>query len=133
MDERQARIAVLVGGVMVAGGAFLPWASLGLLSVTGLQGQDGIFAVLIGIAIAAIAAASFTVGPSRTQRILILLLSLAGLGLYALELNQVNSLGTGDFKPQIGSGIILGGIGGLVGILFSNGMGARKPPEPPSG
>jgi hypothetical protein len=129
MKARDARIGVIVGGVLVAIAAGLPWATLGIISASGLQG-DGVIAILIGVAIVAIVLASFSEGPSSFQRSLIVLLSFAGLGLYVLEYLNVERLVTssrgGIFAPGIGGGILVGGAGGLIATVFSFSIGGKQ-------
>ena len=91
--------------------------------MTGIQG-DGVFAILIGVAIVAIMAAAYVEGPSGAQRTLILGLGILGLVLYVFEAVNLSKLEL----AQIGSGLILGAAGGLAVVLFSGSIGKRISP-----
>jgi hypothetical protein len=135
MSERAARLGVIVGGILVAVAAFMPWASVGAFGVTGLQG-DGVFAVVIGAILAVLGAAILNAGPSAAERIGILVLSAAAFGLYAFEwYNLSQRLEPGSIITlSVGTGIYVGALGGLWSLLVSNAIGkkAEPPASPPT-
>jgi hypothetical protein len=122
----------MVGGAMVAVGAFLPWVTLGLLSIDGMRG-DGIFALLLGIGIVVPIAGTYSNGPSRSLRWFVLLLGALSAALYVWKLSDISALG-GDsvVNVQPGTGLFVGGLGGLIVVLFSAGLAEKVTPKPPA-
>jgi hypothetical protein len=132
MSERAARLGVIVGGILVAAAAFMPWASVGAFGITGLQG-DGAFAVIIGAVLAVLGAAILNAGPSAAERFGILVLSAAAFGLYALEWHNVSEAQSAGsiISMSVGTGIYVGALGGLWSLLVSNAIGKRAEPPTP--
>jgi hypothetical protein len=114
MTPQQARALTVVGGVLVAVGAVLPWATvLGFVSVSGLSG-DGLLALGLGTLIAVMAFL-------RTAPVLLSLAALAAVGLYAFELAQVTQfLETREVTlAAVGGGLWVGMLGAVLAFVAS--------------
>ena len=135
MTEREARSAVAVGGILVGFGAFLPWAFIEMVEISGLDAGVGIVAIPIGAAIVGLAALGFHDGPTGLQRLLILGLGVAALVLYGWGLQNVDEIGANGLfiHPDPGTGIWVGGIGAVIAIVFSRRMGKRPKRSATSG
>lgn len=128
-----AAVGLGLGGLLVAGGSFLPWITVsGLLSVSrnGLDGGgDGLITLGLGIALALVAVASFSgTGLPLWSRALGFL---GGLGALAVAIydgvdvaRAAAGISTGLASGSVGAGIFVVGAGGGLAILvalFANG------------
>ena len=129
--------AVVVGGLLVAIGSFLPWYGInaGLLgSVTrnGIDGGgDGVITLLVGIGLTLIGASAFVMKGTTAHRALTIVLGVIGLGMTAFDFvnvqNWMNDL-TDLLRPNasVGFGLIVVGVG--AGIAFLAGWRLRGSP-----
>lgn len=143
MTNRQPAILTMVGGILVAAGSLLPWATVssgfGSISLNGIEG-DGKFTLAVGAALTLVGYLRFVGGGSKA--LLTLLLSIAALGLglieYANASKVLDAAGSEFARTSIGIGlylILLGGAVALFGAL-RRGRDAAKPapaevPPPP--
>lgn len=118
--EWNAASALVVGGAVGAFiGAFLPWATVGALSVAGTDG-DGVLTLILGIAAGALGVSGIRKGKKG-----LLIGSLVCAALIAIiagiDIADINSLADGPFgltaKP--GGGIILTLVAGIAGAVGS--------------
>ncbi|WP_220187757.1 hypothetical protein, partial [Pseudonocardia pini] len=119
----------IVGGGLVAVGVLLPWANVaGALTVTGLDGGDGVIALGAGGALLLAAALRLQSRAGAVLRILVGLAGLAAVGVAALDLTSLGRLG-GDVAAlvQLGPGLPLLAAGGVVGLLSAFLRGRTRP------
>ena len=140
MTNRQPAILTMVGGILVAAGSLLPWATVssgfGSISLNGIEG-DGKFTLAVGAALTLVGYLRFVGGGSKA--LLTLLLSIAALGLglieYANASKVLDAAGSEFARTSIGIGlylILLGGAVALFGAL-RRGRDAAKPAPPAGG
>lgn len=106
-------LLVLGGAALIVVGSFLPWASAGGMSFSGIDGGDGWITLVLGLALGATALI-----PAAKNGMLIV----AGiaLALVVYELIDIMGAGGGAIEVSIGIGIwimLVGGIAGLVGAI----------------
>lgn len=102
---------VIVCGAVIALGAFLPWASVGVFSVNGLSG-DGIFAIGIGGAMVVAGVAGYGGSNPATYGVQI-------LGGLALALAVYEAVSRPGFNPTGATGlIVIGAAGGIAAAVF---------------
>jgi hypothetical protein len=115
----------LIGSLMLAIGPFLPWATIGFLSASGLQktGNEAMVLTVLGIIGVVVAVTSLI-----TKRILLslvpLLLGLAGFG---LSLYYYLVLRADLFAASLGAGIYVCLIGGV--LVFVSAILSRLRPR----
>ena len=115
----------VVGGAMMAIGAFLPWATastgFGSLSVSGMEG-DGIFLLVTGgIAVAAALMSAYSTGPWWA---VVAVVSVIGAVTCFIDLQNVH--GAFDYRNvvvQVGVGLWVCLAGSVVGLLGSLAIG----------
>jgi hypothetical protein len=105
----------ILGGLILIGGLFLPWATLGMLSVSGFNkiGTDAMFLLCLGFLglCSSISEKSWVMGITTAISILILGGSYASL---QENLSNVNLFG---ISAQIGSGFYISCIGIILLII----------------
>lgn len=143
MNHKTAAIVALVGGLVVAVGSFLPWATvtsgLGSLSVAGTSG-DGIITIVIGGLIALLALLSLDRTPRPIVTLAIALLGVGAAILGGWEVMNLNAkfadVATKLIVPSIGYGLFLVIGGGIAAAIGGGSMAQRgqpaAPPEPPA-
>ena len=118
-------VALGLGGLMIAGGSFLPWltiTSIGSVSRSGFDGgSDGFLSLGLGTVLVLIALANLNAtGIDLWSRVLSLLAGIGGLILFAAEgadiAKQINavsgvfttgSIGAGLYVVAVGSGAVI--------------------------
>ena len=124
-------IALGVGGVLIAVGSFLPWATVTTfisLSFSGMDG-DGKFTLGIGIILGLVALASLNA--ERIRGVAGLLGFLGGLAAVAVAIVDGSSVaqysGASEYAlVSVGAGIYAVGVGGAVAMLAAL-LGVRRP------
>jgi hypothetical protein len=128
-DLNLAAAAVAVGGLMVAAGAFLPWATVVGLSVSGIEGSDGWIVLAIGGLLTLIGLGSVRGAGSATAAGAGVLVGLVAAGIGIWKYSSVKDIGGDDVLAsvlvQVGAGIYLIIVGGLIGALASLGVRRR--------
>ncbi len=107
---------MVLGAVLVIVGSVMPWVRLGPISVSGLEGDGRITAVL-GLLILILALASRT-SPSRLPRVLVMVGALFSVAIAAVDNTRLRE---GLPENLIGAGIgtvFFGGILALIGGLL---------------
>lgn len=125
--SRGGQITAIVGGVLLAVGVFLPWASLGMLSANGIDKTDSEALVLVGFGlIGALSALAALTEQGRVASIVPALMGVIGGGLtafyYIALAEHLDGLQGNAFAPQIGYGIYVCFIGAL--LLLVGGVAA---------
>jgi hypothetical protein len=113
--------AVVVCGAGIALGAFLPWVSLGVFSISGIAG-DGIFAIGIGAAMIVAGVAGFSSSGWRAG-LPVALLGVLAVGLAVFEWRNVSAMTT--VLP--GTGLLVIGLAGAIAALV---LSVNTPPKP---
>ena len=116
MDKKQAAGLIILGGAGLAIGSFLPWAEIFGITVSGMDGGDGWFTLIAGIALVVVGYLAFSGGKALP----------AWLGWAALVigagvaiLNYFDISGTGGVSVGIGMWAMLAGsVLALVGLLL---------------
>lgn len=116
MDPRTARIVTLVAGLVVAASAFLPWATAGLIGVTGTQRADGVIAIGLGLGIAVLVAVTWERGPSQGLRWTMGGLGALAIGLFGLVWWTVEN----RTDAGVGTGVYLGLGAAFVAVVASS-------------
>lgn len=97
---------VVAGGILMALGSFLPWATAGIFSVAGTSG-DGVITLIVGVLVAII-------GFAKRQGAIpgLLVIGGGGLGLFIVY----NIFGNLD-ADAVGTGLLVTGLGSLVAAI----------------
>lgn len=125
--SRGGQVTALIGGILLAVGVFLPWATMGMLSANGLDktGSEALALVGLGV-IGALSAAAALTERGRAASLGPALVGLLGAGLsayyYALLHEQLDGLADNRFTPSIGFGIYVCILGSL--LLLIGGLAA---------
>lgn len=109
---------IIGGGILVALGAVLPWASVGDLSVNGLDFDDGPIVLVLGIAIIGLAVAHML----TRQMWAFVLVILASLGALVTSIIDITDIDGSVPGVSVGIGLWLALAGSLVaggGIVWS--------------
>lgn len=119
--DRPVGPAIIIGasGAAMILGSFMPWATVGFISVSGIDG-DGVFTAFFGIGIIA-AAIGWGLTVRKSAPLTSLVLSVLGIWVAA---NVFNNLDT----DTIGTGLLMVLAAGLVGAVMS--IGALLRPKP---
>jgi hypothetical protein len=124
-----AALGVAIGGLMVAAGAFLPWATVFGISVSGMDGSDGWIALAIGGLLALIGFANLRTDATGGARLVGLLAGLAAAGLGIWKYSSVRDIGVDNELAgalvQVGTGVYLMIAGGALGVLAALGLRQR--------
>ena len=138
--ERQQMWPV-IGGALMALGAFLPWVQQGLFSLAGTSG-DGIFTLVGGVIVVGLA---LTKRSGRVPGVIILLAG--GVGVLVVWTVFGNLVVPGSIEsflnegPQAGTGLYVAGLGSAIAALSGIDVMRAKPtakqaipsaPSPPS-
>lgn len=109
----RARIVGLAGAVAAAIGSFLPWATVGPITVNGTDGDGTITLVIAAIA----AVFAFRLPNGRGSRILPLIggLLIAAIGIW--DTVDISSQSDEFFKTSIGIGIVITTLGGIALVV----------------
>ena len=149
MDERSRRAALiaLIGGALVAIGAFLPWAKVtspfDSATKNGIEGDGAITLVVAILVLIACGAALAKVMPARAVRWASITAISGGAIALAIALidgldirSQTGSIGTTLIEATVGIGVYLTGIGGLAavagGVMLLSATSATKTAPAPS-
>jgi hypothetical protein len=122
MDRKQTAWALIIGGALgVAGGLFLPWATLGALEISGAEG-DGMIAAIAGAL--GITAGLLTLNSKGgiAPRVLGILATVGVLGVGVLDYPDIADAAGQSPLTQVGTGmyaVLLGGGILLVGTIFT--------------
>ena len=114
--KNQNAVVMMGGGAALAIGSFLTWASLGPISVSGMDGGDGWFTLIGGVVIAGYGYMAYQ-GKSALPKWLAWAGLVVGLGVAVLNLFDIL-----DSPLDIGIGMYLmlaGGVAAIVGLLRS--------------
>lgn len=103
----RSRPWLLAGGALLVVGSFLPWAQAGIFSFAGTRG-DGAITLVLGIIVGILG----FVTPTKLGAVAAIVLSALGLLIVS---NVVNNFL--DTPENIGAGIFVAGLGGLVGVM----------------
>lgn len=110
------RWSMIVAGILMAVGSFLPWVSAGLLSLAGIEG-DGVFTLIAGVIVAVIGIAN---RPKRVRAWVVVVASSFG-GWIVIQVGSnfdLQSAGSGSLlEPAIGTGLFVSGLGALIGAI----------------
>jgi hypothetical protein len=115
-DRMRNTHAVIIGGaaLLTFVGSFLPWASLGIFSVSGTDG-DGI--LTLGTSV--VAAIGILVGfVNQRRRVGAVVALIANVGAFAVGVNMISNFAEDDFVGM-GSGVVLVVLASLVGGIAS--------------
>ena len=117
-----ASIATIGGAAAVILGAFLPWAKVGGLSVSGTEG-DGVLTLILGVAAGLMGGFGILRGRSGLL-VGSMIAALLALAIGGYDASNINSVADGPFglKVTVGMGLyltILGGIAGIVGPILA--------------
>jgi hypothetical protein len=122
-DLNLAAATVAVGGLMIAAGAFLPWATVVGLSVSGTEGSDGWIVLALGAVLSFIGLRNLRSAGSATATAAGVLVGLVAAGVGIWKYASVKDIGGGDVLAsalvQVGAGVYLIIVGGLIGALAS--------------
>lgn len=133
-----AAAIILLGGVLVAIGAFLPWATastaFGSLSRSGLEGGDGIFVLPLGAVIGLLGLTRLQRPGLPGNRLTMVLLGVISLGAAWFEGSRIqgniDSITTSYVTATLGAGIYVIGVGGALVLLASLFGGDAPSPQP---
>lgn len=128
-----AAVGVLVGGLMAMAGAFLPWATVLGVSVSGMEG-DGWIALALGVILALVGLVHLRDEGSGGAALAAFVFGLATAGLGIWKYTAVKDVGAdSQFSStlvQVGVGIWLIIAGGIIATIAAPGLrGAPRAPE----
>jgi len=128
MNPQRVWVCIAAGlGIL---SALLPWVSIGLVSVSGTSGGDGL--IVIGLfVVGLITALSHPRGEplGRGGRTTVLLVGLLGAGVGGWKIVQVGEASRGMFRASPGVGLYLMIVAGLA--MFILGLRSVSPSKPP--
>lgn len=116
---------IAIGGLLVIGGSFLPWATMGIFSANGMQGGDGIITAVVGVVLLLLGAAgamdSARASGSWGASLVLGLVALALGGWHIADISGrvVTDVGSPllGLHPDAGIGLYAIAIGGAVAAI----------------
>jgi len=128
----KSRTLVLVGAALGILSAFMPWASIGRLSVSGIDGSDGYIVIGVFAACLVLGLAGDKRAPISTVATIVVIV-LAGLGGIAHGIWKISSLSDESvpFRVSAGAGLYLMVVAGVVAIIGTVLKGSVAPSARP--
>lgn len=124
-------IVMTTGGGLVALGSFLPWASLGPFSASGLDG-DGVITLVLGVIVLGMGIVWLTAGGKRWLPVVALVSAVLITLVAGYDSMNISTSEPGPFGAElsVGSGLWLTLLGGIVAATGSVLGLLRRRPQP---
>lgn len=125
MNSKNAGIAMMVGGALLAIGSFLAWATVLGIDVTGMDGGDGWFTLISGLALAVLG--YFTYAGRKYPFWLAWVALAVGAAVAIINYFDIQSVLDDAGVGSMGMGMYLmlaGVVVGIVGLVMGRGKSA---------